>query len=144
MLIQLFQFVKYFTRRRILNSHILGLFVLVDREVVSIVYEFLLRYEKALLGALACCFLLQVAESLNDIGNIVIRNLGTLVVEAEAVGLHVIKPYFVGTASAGLCKYQHSGGNACIWLEYAGRHRDHRTELVVFDELFANGFMCRG
>jgi hypothetical protein len=57
-----------------------------------------------------------------------------LVVQAPAVGLHVVEPDVVGAAGVGLGEEQDGGGHAGIGLEHAAGQRDHGVELLVFHE----------
>ena len=80
----------------------------------------------------------------HDVGDVVLGNGGALVVQGEAVGLHVIEPDLVRAAVAGLGEDEDGGGHAGVGLEHAGGHGNHGLQAVVFDELPADGFVGRG
>ena len=49
-------------------------------------------------------------EAGNDVGDVVFLDLGALIVQTEAIGLHIIEPNFIRAACAGLGKDQNTGG----------------------------------
>ncbi len=104
----------------------------------------LLRHKEALLGALAVGFLVQMMEPLDDVGDVVLRNLAALVIQRKTIGLHIVKPDVFGAARAGLCEHQHRRGYARIGLEHAGGHGNHRPQLMVFHQLLADGLVRLG
>ena len=61
---------------------------------------------------------LKVVETCDNIGNIVLLDLGALIIKAEAVGLHIVEPNLIGASVSGLGEYQNSGGNTCVGLEH--------------------------
>ena len=83
-------------------------------------------------------------EAGNDVGDIVLLGLAALVVQGEAVGLHVIEPDLVRAAVAGLGEDQYGGGHARVGLEHAGGHGDHGFEAVALDHFFADGLVRGG
>ena len=93
--------------RRILNRLVRGLLVLVDGQIVAVGRDFLLGHEKGPVRACACLFGLQIGEAPQNVGNVVFRHRRSFVVQAEAVGLHVVEPDLVRAAVA--------GGKALSW-----------------------------
>ena len=120
------------------------LFVLVDGQVVAVVRNLLPGHKETLLGAVAAGFLLQVVEAVDDVGDVVVGHLGALVVQAEAVGLHVVEPHVFRAARAGLGEHQHRRGHPGVGLEHAGGHGDDRPELMVLHQLLPNGLVGLG
>lgn len=120
------------------------MFVFVDRQVIAVVDDFLLRDEEALVGAGAGFFGFEVMETFDYIRNVVVGGFGAFVVEGEAVGAHVVEPDLVGSSGAGLREDEDGGRDSGIGLEDARWHRDYCTELVVLDELTADGLMSHG
>ena len=60
-----------------------------------------------------------------------------LVVERQAVGVHVVEPDVVRAAGVGLGEEQDGGGDAGVGLEHAAGQRDHGVELLVLDQHLA-------
>ena len=56
--------------------------------------------------ALSSFLLIQMVKPFNNVRNIVLTDLGALVVQTEPVGLHVVEPDPVGSADAGLGEYK--------------------------------------
>ena len=67
-----------------------------------------------------------------------------LVIEAPAVGVHVVEPDVVGAAGVGLGEEQDRSRNARVGLENAAGQGDHGVELLVLDEHLAQGLVCVG
>ena len=133
-----------FRRRGVLHRHILHLLVLVDGQIIAVGGDLRLGHQERLLGAGAVLFLRQIMEPLDNIGDVILLGFGALVIQREAVGLHVIEPDVVGAAMAGLGKHQNGGGHPCIGLENAAGHRNHRLQAVVFDDFLADGLVGGG
>lgn len=88
----------------VLHLLTLHLFIFVDREVVIVGDDVLHRYKKTLLLATASSLCLKILETGNHIGNVIIGNRRTLVVERETICLHIVEPHFVGAATVGFVK----------------------------------------
>ena len=116
--------------------------VLVDGEVVVVLTDFLNRDQEALVVAATVLFFVKVLPAVDDVGDVILVDGVALIVEREAVGLHVVEPYFVSAAGVGLGKDQDGGAHSGVWLEYAAGHRDDALQPLVVDELLADGLVC--
>lgn len=143
-LLQLPQLCHDLTGGRILHRLVLCLLILVDAQVIAIVHDFLPGYQEALLCPLAVGFGVQMAEAGNDIGDVVISHGASLVVQGEAVGLHVVEPHLVRAAVAGFGEDQDGGGDPGIGLEHAAGHGDDGLQPVAVHKLPADGPVGRG
>ena len=77
----------------------------------------------------------EVFPALEDIGEVGFAGLRrALVVEREAIGLHVVEPDVVGAAAVGLGEEQDGGGDARIRSKHATRQRDHGIQLLLLDQ----------
>ncbi len=120
------------------------MFVFVDGQVIAVVDYFLFRNKEALVGAGAGFFGFEVVEPCDDVGDVVVGGFGAFVVEGEAVGFHVVEPDLVGSSGTGLGEDEDGGRDSGIGLENARGHRDYCPELVVLDELPADGLVSHG
>ena len=82
----------------VLDGDVDSFFVFVDGEVVIVFRDFVFGDKEALVGALAVGFSGEVAEAGDDIGDIVGFDGAALVVEREAICLHIVEPDLIGTA----------------------------------------------
>lgn len=119
-------------------------FILVDGQIIVVARNLVFRYKEALFGALTGGFSLPVMKASDNIGNVVFRGWTALVVQREAVGLHIIEPNVIGATVAGLGENQDGSRNTRIGLEHAGGHRNYGFQTVVLDDLPANRLMCSG
>lgn len=124
---------------RIGHRDVVHLLVFVDGEVVALGDDFRFGHEEALLGAPAVGLPLGVVEAGDEVGDVVLRHRVALVVQREAVGLHVVEPDVIGAAGAGFDEDEHGGGDARVGLEDARGHGDDGPEPVVFHEFLADG-----
>ena len=130
-----------FGRGRIFDGDVLSLFVFIDREVVVVGSDFVFGDEEGGVCSGAFGFCVGIPEAGDDIGDIVLVDRGALIIEREAVCLHIVEPHIVSTAVVGLGKDEDSGRDACIGLEDAGWHGDDSLEAVLLDEGLADGLM---
>ena len=83
-------------------------------------------------------------ESGHDVGDVAFLDLHTLVVQGEAIGLHVVKPHLIRAAVACLGEHQHRRGHPGVGLEHPRGHRDHRLQPVALHDLLADVLMSLG
>ncbi len=99
-----------------------GLFICVERQVIVVSADFFYRNKERLIGALTLLFVRKIIPTGNDVGDVVVLDRLSFIVERESVGPHVVEPYFVGTSCSGLGKDKYGGRNSCVWLEHPGGH----------------------
>ena len=85
-----------------------------------------------------------MVEAVDDVRDVVVGHLGALVVQAEAVGLHIVEPHVFRAARAGLGEYQHRRGYPRVGLEHAGGHGNHRPQLVALHQFPADSLVGLG
>ena len=144
LLLQGVQFRQDVRRGRVLDGLVFGLLVFVDRQEVVVLGDLALPDQEGSGRAGAIGFGGEGAEAGDDVRDVVLGDGGALVVQGEAVSLHIIEPDLVRAAVAGLGEDEDGGGHAGVGLEHAGGHGDHGLQAVVFDELPADGFVGRG
>ena len=66
-------------------------------------------------------------ETVDYVGNVVVVDGRTLVVQRKTVCLHVVEPYTVGTATVGLGEYEYGGRHSGVGLEHSARHGYYGT-----------------
>ena len=91
---------------RVFNWNIFYFFILIDSQVVIVIYDILLGNQERFIGTFTISFLIQMFESLNDIWNIIFCNRRSLVIQTKSISRHVIEPYIIRTAMLCLCKNQ--------------------------------------
>ena len=106
-----------------------------DRRIVPVFHNLLPRHQEGLLRPRPALLRRQIMEPGHDVRNVAVRRRGALVVQAEPVGVHIVKPHLVRAAVAGLGKDQHPGGHPRVRLEHPGGHGDHRLQPVVVHQL---------
>ena len=126
---------------RVFYGDVFYFLVLIDGQVIVVVYNVLFRHEEALVGPFPVGFFVQVVEAVNQVGNIVFFDGISFIIQGEAVGFHVVEPHVVSAASAGFGEDQYGCGDAGVGFENTGGHGNDCLELVVFHQFFANGFM---
>ena len=93
---------------------------------------------------MAALLILQIMEPGDDVGDIVLRHRGALIVQRETVGGHIIEPHLISADVSSLGEHQNTGGHACVGFEHAGGHGDDRLQTVAVHQFLANGLVCRG
>ncbi len=126
---------------RVFYGDVFDFFVLIDGQVVVVIYDVLFRHEEALVGPFPVCFFVQVVEPVDQVGDVVFFDRISFIIQGEAVGFHVVEPHLVGAASTGFGEYQHGGGHAGVGFEDTGGHGNHGLKLVVFYQFFTDGFV---
>ncbi len=91
-----------------------------------------------------CLFRIAFFPSGDDIGNVVGFNRIAFVVQAVAVGRHVVEPDMVGPARVSLGEEQHRRRNAGIRFEHSRRYRDHAIQLLILHQCAADLLMGLG
>ena len=81
--------------------------------------------------------LMQVLESGNDIGNIILFYGHLLVVQSIADSSHIIKPDFICSTLICLCENKYSSRYTGIRLENAARHGNYSDQLLIVHQLFS-------
>ena len=76
----------------------LELLVPIEREVVAVVDDLLLRHDEALRRARAVPLGIPRLPPCEKVREVVLLDRRALVVEREAVGAHVVEPHVVGAA----------------------------------------------
>ena len=113
--------------------------VAVEREVVVVGDDVGLGHEETLIGAGSGFLLGEVFPALEDIGEVGLVGLrGALVVEREAIGLHVVEPDVVGAAGVGLGEEEDGCGDPSVGLKDAGGHGDDGIEFLILHEQLAD------
>ena len=82
-----------------------------------------------------------MVEPLDDVGDIVLLDRISLIVQGEAIGLHVVEPYLFRATGTGLCEDEDRRGDTGIGFEDAGGHGNHRPELVILYQFLTDGLM---
>ena len=80
-------------------------------------------------------------KTIDNIRNVVVLDFRTLVIERESISLHVVEPHLISTTCVGLCEHEDGSTYTCVWLEHTAGHRDNGTQLLVIDNLLADGNM---
>lgn len=94
---------------RVLNTLVFDLGVLVKAEVVIVIDNLLLRNQETLVRTLTFCLIGKIRPSVQDIRNVVVLFVGiALVIEGEAVALHVVHPNIISATGVGLSKHKNS------------------------------------
>ena len=127
--------------RLVLHLLPLDLLVLVDGEYITVLPDLVHRYQETLVLTGTGLFCLEVGKASNDIRDVILCYLGTLLVQGETVGLHIVKPHFVCAAGIGLGEDQDGGGNTGIRLEHAGRHGYYGLQALVIHQLLTESFV---
>ena len=125
----------------VFDLDLLDLLVFVDGEVVVVGADFIDGDEEALVLAGTVLFGIQILPALYDVGDVVLSDRSSLVIQGETIGLHVIEPDLVRAASTGLGEHEDSGGNSGVGLEDSGRHGNDCLEPVLVDEFLPDGLV---
>lgn len=115
-----------------------------NREIVTIIHDFLLGYKEALLCALTAFLRIKVMESGNYVGNVILVDGTSLIIKAKTISLHIVKPNFISSTMSGFGEDKDCRGNTCIGLEYTGGHRDHSFKSIFLYDFLSNSLMCCG
>jgi len=145
-----------------------NLLVTIKREVVTLGGDVGLGDAEGLGGAGAVEFLvsgggvgaLEMGPAGEEVGEVVFRvvavgegdagdgaeffrgeEFGAFVVEGEAVGIDIVEPDVVGAAGVGPGEEEDVGGDAGVGLEDAAGEGDDGVELLLLDELLAEGLV---
>ena len=128
--------------RWIFHRNVLHFLVFVDGQVVVVLHDILFRHHEALLRPLPLHLPIQVMEPPDDIRNIVLLNRTPLVIQTEAIVLHVVEPDVIRSAGFGFGKNKDRRRYARVRFEYAGRHRDYGFQTVVLHDFLSDGLVC--
>ena len=93
-----------FISRGILDCNILGLFVLVDAEIISVIHNLLFGNKEALICALSIFLSSQIVESFNNVRNVVVFDSLSLIIQTETISFHVIEPDIICSTGISLRK----------------------------------------
>lgn len=74
----------------------------------------------------------------DDIGDVVFRHGGPLIIQGEAVRPHIVEPHLVRSAVAGFGEDEYPGGHPGVGLEHPRGHGDNRLQTVVVHQLPAD------
>ena len=146
-------------RRTVRDFGVDDFLVAVEREVVALRGEVGPGHAEALRGARVLALgPVALRPAGEDVGQVVLRvvvggerDLGhgaelflgqqgrASVIQAPAVGLHVVEPDVIGAAGVGLGEEEDGGGDAGVGLEHAAGQGDDGIELLLLDEYPAQG-----
>src|SRR5437899_1897208 len=115
--------------------------IAVQRKIVLVGDDLLLRNVKSLFGAVPVLLCIERLPPLADVRQVVLGYREPFVVEAEAVGLNVVEEDVGRHASLGEDK--DGRRNPGVWFEYSSRQLDDTLQLVVLDQDLPQGDVGR-
>lgn len=116
------------------TSSVDNLLVAVQRQVVALGDDVRLGHEERLRGARPLGLGVPVPPAGERVGQVIVGNGVALVVQREAVRLHVVEPDVVGASGVGPGEEQDRGRHPCIGTEHSRGQFDHGVELLVLDQ----------
>ena len=117
------------------------LLIKIQAENVVVGNDVVLRDEEGFVVRCSSVFLIEVMEAINDVGDIIDLYFITLVVEREAVILHVVEPDFVGAAVICLVEDDYGSLNTGVRLEDSAGHVDDGSQLLMLNQFLSDNLV---